>query len=100
MSLTHRFEPGEKGKFNFKAKKFMMASGALFLALIIIEIWVVHTLSNFGAKEKKIKELQNNLELENKILENDISEQSSLNKIASSSASYGLEKPKKVQYIR
>lgn len=78
----------------------MIAAGVLILALVIVEIWVVHTLSSFGVKIKKIEELQNNLELENEILENEISLGSSLNKIASSSASYGLEKPKKVQYIR
>lgn len=89
MSLKH-----------FKVKKFVVALGVLFLSLVIAEIWVVHTLSNFGTKEKEIKELRNNLELENEILENEISAESSLNKIASASASYGLEKPKKVQYIR
>lgn len=90
----------KENKFNFKAGKFMIAAGVLILALVIVEIWVVHTLSSFGVKIKKIEELQNNLELENEILENEISRGSSLNKIASSSASYGLEKPKKVQYIR
>lgn len=90
----------KKSKFNFKAGKFMIAAGVLILALVIVEIWVVHTLSSFGVKIKKIEELQNNLELENEILENEISLGSSLNRIASSSASYGLEKPKKVQYIR
>lgn len=90
----------KENKFNFKAGKFMVVAGVLILGLVIVEIWVVHTLSSFGVKIKKIEELQNNLELENEILENEISLGSSLNKIASSSASYGLEKPKKVQYIR
>ena len=100
MRLTHQFEPEKEEKFNFKARKFVVAAGVLILALVIVEIWVIHTLSGYGQKARKIEELQKNLELENEILENEISEQSSLNKIASSSASYGLDKPKKVRYIR
>lgn len=100
MRLTHKFETKKENKFSFKPGKFMVVAGILILALVIVEIWVVHTLSSFGVKIKKIEELQNNLELENEILENEISLGASLNKIASSSAFYGLEKPKKVQYIR
>ncbi len=101
MRLTHRFESEKKeSRFNFKTKKYILAMGVLILSLVIIEIWVVHTLSSFGQKAKKIEELQKNLELENEILDMEISLGSSLNRIASSSASYGLNKPKKVQYIR
>lgn len=79
--------------------KYAVPVSLLILSLVIIEIWVVHTLSGYGSKFKEIEKLQKNLELENQILENEIAHESSLNKIASSSATFGLEKPKKVQYI-
>lgn len=100
MNLTHKFDSETEEGFNFKTRRFMLLSASSLLALIVIEIWVIHTLSSFGEKVKKIEELQKNLKEENEILENEISRESSLPKIASSSASYGLESPKTVQYIR
>lgn len=85
---------------NLTHKRFVLIAATSLLGLIVIEIWVIHTLSSFGEKVKKIEELQKNLKEENEILENEISRESSLPKIASSSASYGLGSPKTVQYIR
>lgn len=84
---------------NITHKKFLLLTTFFLLVLILVEIWVIHTLSKFGEKVKRLEQLQQNLKEENDILENEISRQSSLPKIASAAASYGLDNPKTVQYI-
>lgn len=83
-----------------KTKKFLLAVSIATLSLVIAEIWVVHALSIYGSKAKKIENLHEKIKLENEILQNEILYHSSLNKIATTSSFYGLNEPKKVQYIR
>lgn len=70
------------------------------ICLILMQIWVSHSLVNQGANLKKIEQLEKSLTQENLMLENAIATSSALFNIASASASLGFSAPRAVQYIR
>lgn len=70
------------------------------VALLLIQIWVVHTTTTSGEKLKEIENLQKVITLKNQMLENEIAYASALTNIASQAASLGLKTPKGIQYIR
>ena len=74
--------------------------GILLIFLVLAEIWVSHSLVTYGEQFKNIENLQTSIQGENQILENQIDELSSLNKVASSSSGLGMELPKEIKYIR
>lgn len=96
MVMIKKFETPEKRKF--PKKIFLIILG--FLSLSVVEIWVNNAMAQFGQKFDNIAKSQQVLELENRNLENEIAQKSTLNNIASESASLGFVKPKTVQYLR
>lgn len=78
----------------FKLSLFCLCS------LILLQIWVSHTMVEQGANLQKIKDLQSALIQENLMLENTIATASSYLNIATRSAEFGFSTPKALQYIR
>lgn len=78
----------------------LKATFFLLCILILVQIWVSHSMVNQGAKLKKIEDQKNYLLQENLMLQNAIASASAYLNIASSSASFGFSSPKAVQYIR
>lgn len=99
MTIIKQFEPDVQ-ETSWKNNQITLALGLSLSILVIIEIWVNHTLATFGDKFSNIENLQKALNLENQLIENDIAIYSSLSRVASSSASLGLTPPSNIQYIR
>lgn len=98
MTIIHKFEPEKEEK---KGLPRLTIIFIVILAILgVLEIWVSHTLAQYGQKFESMAGLKNSLTLENKILENEIAKLSSLSEIATQSASLGLGKAREIQYIR
>lgn len=96
MTIIKKFETKEKKGL---PKKVWMVSLGL-ISLVILEIWVYNTTTEFGYKFDNISKDSQNLILENAILENEIAKQSSLMSVASVSASLGFKSAPVIQYLR
>ncbi len=96
MTIIRKFDIEEQRKF---PKKMTFLSIVLLAVLSVMQIWANNTLAVHGAKLEEISQLDQILELENQVLENKIATLSSLNNIASQSATLGLSTPKSVQYL-
>lgn len=97
MTIIKKFEPiQEKSSL---PKKYLLFASFLLLSLAIVEIWASNTLVTYGGKLESLSVLSKGLEMENKILENDIAKSSSLAGIASKSAQLGFSKVESIQYI-
>jgi hypothetical protein len=81
-------------------KRITVFIGVFLSILIIIEIWVSHSMINYGENLQRMDNLKRALILENEVLENDIAVEASLPKIASRSAVLGFSDSKDLQYIR
>ena len=68
--------------------------------LLLLQIWVSHTMITQGANLKKIDDLQSSLIEENLILSNQIASASAYLNIATRSGELGFTTPRTVQYIR
>lgn len=95
----HKIDQSE-GKTFFRIKRITILVTSFLGTLVILNIWVSHSLASFGEKFEEIESLQKVFIRENQMLENEIASSSSLVSIASQSASVGLNKLKNVQYIR
>lgn len=97
MTIIKKFDIEEQKKF---PKRMTFFSVAILTTLVVLQIWANNTLATYGAKLESISILNQTLEMENLVLQNKIAEASSLNNIASKSATLGLSIPKSVQYLR
>ncbi|TSC64757.1 MAG: hypothetical protein G01um101493_18 [Microgenomates group bacterium Gr01-1014_93] len=79
--------------------KIIYILAIFFVILILIQIWVAHTTNTAGEQLKSLEMLQNKLNIENQSLINQISILTSLEHIATQSASLGLKPPKSIKYI-
>ena len=102
MTIIHKFEPDkyEEKKINWRGRRISGVITLSVIALIVVEIWVSHTVANFGEKFKTIETVKKTLVSENKFLENQIAQRSSMQYIASQSAQLGFSAPKNIKYIR
>lgn len=102
MTIIHKFEPDkyEEKKINWRGRRISAVVVLCVMALVVVEIWVSHTVANFGEKFKTIESVKKTLVSENRFLENEIAEYSSIQYIASESASLGFTSPKNIKYIR
>lgn len=75
-------------------------AGATVLAIIFLEIWVVNRLSTYGDKIVEIKTAKAALEQENKILENEIAQNSSLLHIDQLAPQFGFKSVGNIEYIK
>jgi hypothetical protein len=98
MTITHTFETEEKVQKR-RFPKITIIFAVLLITLGILEIWVSHTLASYGEKFEGIEKLKITLNLENKILENEIAKLSTLSEIATQSGELGLKKSTNIQYI-
>lgn len=98
MTIIKKFEPEEqKSKF---PKKYIILVTFSLLVLTIIEIWVNNTVVTYSDKFESLSKLSKSLDLENRVLENEIAQNNSLGSIASKSAQLGFSTPESIQYIR
>lgn len=97
MTIVRKFETEEPKKY---PKKLIGLCSFLLLSLFVAQIWANNTLANFGQKFETIQQKDQVLSLENQVLENKIDQLSSINKIASDSATLGLMTPKSIQYVQ
>jgi hypothetical protein len=98
MTIIQKFEPEKEERKKFP--KFTIIFIVVLVILGVLEIWVSHTLASYGEKFESMEKLKISLNLENKILENEIASFSTLYEIATKSATLGLTKAKDIQYIR
>ena len=96
MVRPKKFETQEKRNL---PKRFVLI-GILLITLVVVEIWVTNAMVTFGQKLASIENSQRSIQLENRILENEIAKQTALGNIASASATLGFIKPKTIQYVR
>ncbi len=102
MTIIHKFEPDkyEEKRINWRGRRI---SGVVILSvitLVIVEIWVSHTVATFGEKFSNIESLKKTIASENRFLEQKIAEESSMQYVASQSATLGFSIPKDIKYIR
>lgn len=99
MTIIKKFDTDEV-KPNKFSKKYIVLSIFGILSLVVIEIWVSNTTVTYGEKFESIQNVKKSLTLENQILENEISKNSSLSSVASESLDLGFSKPSSIKYIR
>jgi len=76
------------------------AAGILIGILVLLQIWVSHTIITQGANLKKIEGLQRQISSENMVLENEIATSAALINIATAASSLGFSTPRGIQYIK
>lgn len=97
MTIIKKFEPDDqRDKF---PKKYLTVVILSIFILTVAEIWASNTLVTYGDKFENLSSLSKSLEMENRILENEIAKHSSLDSIASKSASLGFSSSESIQYI-
>lgn len=96
MTIIRTFEQPEKPTHS---KKYVGVCIISVIFLVVLQIWANNTMAIYGNKFENISQLQDSLTLQNQLLENKIAETSSLSRIASKSATLGLIKPEKVEYL-
>lgn len=99
MTIIKKFDTGEI-KPNRFSKKYIMFSILGLLSLVIIQIWVSNITLVYGEKFESTQNIKGTLLLENKLLENTISAESSLLEVATKSSDFGFSKPESIKYIR
>lgn len=98
MTIIKKFEPDDQ-KSKLPRKYIAVVILSLFI-LTITEIWASNTLVTYGDKFENLSLLSKGLDMENRILENQIAKYSSLDTVASKSASLGFFASESIQYIR
>lgn len=98
MTIIKTFEVPEKER-KFPLKYIVVPLLGLFM-LTLIEIWASNTVVAYGEKFDELSSLQKKLDLENRILENEIAKNSSLLSIASKGGELGFSINESIQYIR
>ncbi len=96
MTFIKKFETQEKKTLPVR----YIFIGVSLIALAVLEIWVNNAMATFGQKLADTESSEKVLQLENRVMENDIAKQVSLGNIASASATLGFVKPKTIQYLR
>lgn len=81
-------------------KKTLYFLLAVFVVFAVVEIWAVNRLSSFGDKISSLETTKEQLMLENQILENDIADNASLNRISGLADQTGLKKMSQIEYIK
>jgi hypothetical protein len=85
---------------SFSKRRIILLLLLVLIPLIIMVIWSLNRLSTFGDQISSLQQTKESLLLENQVLENKISELSSLKKIEQVSKSYGFEKISKIEYLK
>jgi len=72
----------------------------LVVVLVVLEVWMVNRLSTYGDKIQSLKVAQADLELENQILENQISQNGTMLNLESKAKALGFDTTKNLEYFR
>ena len=88
------------GSFLNLNRKIIISVALFILVIIIIEIWVVNRLSTFGEQILQLERTKASLQLENKILKNQISEKGALKEVRKKAEDLGFEVSKNIEYIK
>ena len=72
----------------------------LFIAAIILEVWMVNRLSTYGEKISEMESKKSALILENELLQNTLAEYKSLGDIQKKANFIGFSNFTKVEYIK
>ena|SRR5258708_23110914 len=80
-------------------KKIVLSTMAGILVLVILEIWALNRLATYGEQILKFEKASNELKLENQILQNQIAQKSSLNKVEDQSFSLGFRPIHHIEYL-
>lgn len=83
---------------NLKKKAAILIVFAV-LGGIVLEIWVTNRLVTYGEKIAEIQNAGAKLRMENQVLQNQISEQASLNQMKKYASGLGFRSGGKVEYI-
>lgn len=79
---------------------FLYLSLVVFISLIILEIWLVNRLSSFGNRMYELKIAVDTIELENQILENELSTKMSLTHISQIAQDLGFISINSIEYLK
>lgn len=75
-----------------------MILAILAVGVVTAEIWMVNRLATYGNKIYELKTVRNNLELENQVLENQISQVTSLISLEEKAKIIGFDSIKSIEY--
>jgi hypothetical protein len=81
-----------------RRKIFTVCLIVLFFS-ILLEIWSLNRLSNFGEQISNLERTKRQLTLDNQLLQDRISQKASLQKIEKVAKLAGFTDPKSIQYI-
>lgn len=95
-----RLKPEVDSTSKRKIARLIRVGVVTLLIIFFLEIWMVTRLSTYGNKIQEMKDNKANLLLENQILENAISEKSSLALIEKKALLLGFEPIKKIESIK
>lgn len=90
----------KKIKLTFRRSTYIVSGILVFFSLIILEILLVNRLSSFGQRMHQLTIAQTNLELDNQLLQNQLSLKTSLNYLSLKSEQLGFISSKDVQYLQ
>lgn len=81
-------------------KKFIITLLLLLIPFVVLEIWSLNRLSTLGEQINTLEKTKQALILENQLLENEISNYSSLKEILKKAVIFGFEKSKNIEYFK
>lgn len=82
-----------------KLPRFIKIGALLLIAGVIIEAWVVNSLSSYGDKLSDLEREKAKLELENQVLKNELASQAALKLVEQRAKSVGFEPIRTLEYI-
>lgn len=80
-------------------KKIVTFLLILITIMVVLEIWSVNRLANFGSEINKLDRIKVELKIENQLLRNQISSNSSLNETEKYASLLGFEKTKQIDHL-
>lgn len=81
-------------------KKILPIIIFLILSIVVVEIWAVNRLATYGTQISKLENAKQSLVLENQVLENQISQKSSLKLMDEKTQTLGFKRVKNIEVIK
>lgn len=97
MKLLRQIEPE---KSTMKITSMAKIGAVLFIAVFVLEVWLVNRLATYGDKIQELKQAQASLELENQVLENSIAEKMSLTSVEREAGELGFSSIKDIEFVK
>ena len=72
----------------------------VLISTVILEIWLINRLASYGEKFNQVKQTQSAIELDNQMLENEISQKSSLSFTQEKANQLGFNSTKNIEYFK